>query len=92
MTITFHKNVKLSITMKYPNILLWGNNTFHMMNSWDDNKSIQKFQPKYLQIGISGTIDSTRVLTYDEVMIYTDNKAVACKNLLEINTMYFSTK
>lgn len=72
--------------MTYPNILLWGNNTFHKMNTWND----LKIEPKYLQIGISGTIDSTTVFTYKEVMSYTNNQAKACKDLLEIYNTYYN--
>ena len=71
---------------KYPNVILWGNNTFHRVNSWDfDNK---EDSPKYISIGISGTLESWRILTYEEVMAYTNNQGVECKDLLDINTKY----
>ena len=73
--------------MNYPNILLWGNNTYHRLNTWDLDNSNDT--PKYIKIGISGTIESWRVLTYQEVMDCTNNAAKPCKDMLEVHTSYY---
>jgi hypothetical protein len=70
--------------MKHPNILLWGNNTFHLVDSWNE----KKLSAKYITIGICGTVESFTILTYEEVMTMTDNKAKPVKNLLDIHTVY----
>lgn len=71
--------------MAHPNILLWGNNTFHLVDSWNME---DKLIPKYLKIGISGTLEHFTILTYDEIMVMTENQAKPVKSLLEIHEVY----
>jgi len=73
--------------MKYPNILLWGNNVFIKIDSNDDN-----IAPKYLQASISGYVFGKCPMTYEEVMNYSNSRAVHVNSLLDINNAYNTSK
>jgi hypothetical protein len=69
-----------------PNLLLWGNNVFINIDTSFKKEHKSK---KYLHATISGyVLDSCIPLTYEEVMEYTDNKALACKDFRELLETY----